>query len=391
MARRPRRLGELLIAAGRLDIGGLERALTTQGVVGGRLGTALLELGLVTEDILLLALSKQLKVAAASPEDLREIPQEVLELIPAKLAVRHRAVPLRTFGGRLETAMIDVGDLLAQDELSFAAGKLLAPRVAAEARVLEALERHYGAPCPPRIAKVVDTLQRRRYLWAESGEAAGSDQPPAGLTASRLDLEPPPLLDTPLTSDWRGAAQPAAAARPATAEALEPEPEPAPTPEERLAAAGDRDAIGAALLDWLIDEFGRGALFAVRNDRVVGWMGEGEGLVRERLDAFTLPFDRPSVFLNLRQGSAFHLGPLAPMPAHRRLARCWGAEQPRDCFLAAVRVGERLAAVVYGDRGGRPVGALDLDRAHRLTGLAGSALERAIVLKKQRQTTSGRR
>lgn len=390
MARRPRRLGELLIAAGRLDIGGLERALTTQGVVGGRLGTALLELGLVSEDIVLLALSRQLKMAAATPEDLREIPQEVLELVPAKLAVRHRAVPLRTLGGRLETAMIDVGDLLAQDELSFAAGKLLAPKVALEARVLEALERHYGAPCPPRIAKVVDTLQRRRYLWTENAEAAGGDRPPAELIAApQLDLEPPPLLDAPLSSGWNGAAPPAAAAQPAAAET--PEPQPAPTAEERLAAAGDRDEIGAALLAWLVEEFGRGALFAVRNDRVIGWMGEGEGLIRERLEAFALPFDRPSVFLNLRQGSAFHLGPLAPMPAHRRLARCWGVEQPRDCFLAAVRAGDRLAAVVYGDRGGRPVGALDLDRAQRLTGLAGSAFERAIVLKKQRQTTSGRR
>jgi hypothetical protein len=90
------------------------------------------------------------------------------------------------------------------------------------------------------------------------------------------------------------------------------------------------------------------------------------------------------VFLNLRHGSPLHLGPLPPMPAHRPLLTALGGgDPPGPCLLLPVRLGERLAAVIYGDREGAPVGGVDLDGLRRLAEQASIALERCISLKRK--------
>src|SRR5215470_1738746 len=100
------KLGQLLVARGWITVQQLTRALKNQNVVGGRLGTCLLELEALTEDLLLKGLSEQLGVPAARVEDLRGIPDEVQELVSAKLARRCRAIPFRAMGGRLDVAML---------------------------------------------------------------------------------------------------------------------------------------------------------------------------------------------------------------------------------------------------------------------------------------------
>ena len=44
---------------------------------------------------------------------------------------------------------------------------------------------------------------------------------------------------------------------------------------------------------------------------------DGLGIDREAFSQFSVGFDQPSLFLNLREGSGVYLGPLPPMPAHR--------------------------------------------------------------------------
>lgn len=374
MAKARPKLGELLIARRLLDRAGLKRGLATQHALGNRLGTALLELGLVEEDRLLDTLAAQLQVPAASADALRRPAAEVLALVPAKMATRHRVVPVRTLGGRLQIAMQDPWDLGAQDEISFVAGRPPAVHVALEVRLAEALERHYAYPLPRRITLLLDRLNRSRYLWREGDDgAADLGDPAADLFPAEPRLAPPPLPEP---------ESPYLQAVPAPA---------GPEPEDRLITGGSRDEVGRALLDGVLADFSRAGLFAIQGGRVLGWMGGGEGFDPERLARFELPLDRPSVFLNLHRGSAFHLGLLAPMPAHVQLSRCWRSGRPAEALLMPIRIGERLIAVLYADRGKGSLGGVDLPRVQRLTGLAAAALERCIVLKKQRQTTTGRR
>ena len=166
------KLGQLLVARGWITVQQLTRALKNQNVAGGRLGTCLLEMDALSEELLLKGLAEQHGVPAAGPDDLRGIPDEVLELIPDKLARRLRSVPFRVESSRLDLAVTDPRNLSAQDEIAFASGKRVKVFVAPEIRILEALEKYYGEECPSRFGMVLDRLNRARFLWDRDKPAA---------------------------------------------------------------------------------------------------------------------------------------------------------------------------------------------------------------------------
>ncbi|HYO12317.1 MAG TPA: hypothetical protein VE685_03865 [Thermoanaerobaculia bacterium] len=442
------KLGQLLVARGWITVQQLTRALKNQNVAGGRLGTCLLEMDALSEELLSKGLSEHLGVPAANIEDLRGIPEEVLRLIPEKLARRCRAVPFHVEGGRLDVALLDPRNLSAQDELAFASGKRVKVHVAQELRILEALEKSYGEECPSRFALVIERLNRARYFWErraaqdrEEENAASSGQllprlddifasspklaPPPPLPQS--NLPPAPRKTQPAATAPRPAApapastasaalrpvQPVPVAKPAPAPAAQPsptaQPSPAPRPlsvaltaEERvalgtappeiasieaaetaLAKAGDFEEVGRILLGFLGRGWRRAALFRVIRDRVTGWMVEGPDVDRNAFPSFSLGFDQPSLFLNLRNGSGLHLGPLPPMPAHRQLAQIWGGDLPRECLVLPVRLKDRLVTILYADGPAKGLGGVDLSSMQRLTAAAAAAFERFALRRRE--------
>jgi hypothetical protein len=628
------KLGQLLVARGWITVQQLTRALKNQNVVGGRLGTCLLEMEVLGEDLLARSLAEQLGVPAAEIEDLRAIPDEVLSLIPEKLARRCRAIPFRVAGGRLDVAMQDPRNLVGQDEIAFACGRRVKVHVLHELRIQEALQRYYREECPSRYSLLLDRLNRVRYLWSDAGRQgrgkAADDTGESTEVLSRLpadDLlggpprfEPPPLPEPALPSrprrSWRTptsaaaaspgtaeipktpaaaprvkerAAPPApaaetlpplaeldlratprrqraldasgrpvtpgapprepAAAPPAPAQAMAPPAPPAPqspppdahaapapsahaapaafqppavapaaagavdldttlvltppaattaapalhlaspaappapaaagepggagsirvaepgaaaaaahpvvtlsdaeraelgmgepvepattapptpptlptlptppTPptlpalhtlaplpavtevtevtaslpreapatlaevEEALVATTDREEVGRILLGYLGRSFRRVALFQAGRDRMSAWMAHGDDIDQEAFARYSVDFKHPSLFLNLREGSGVHIGPVAPMDSHRELALCWGGGLPRDCVALPVRLKDRLVLVLYLDGGSRGLGGVDLEQMHRLTALTAAAFERCILHKKR--------
>ncbi len=125
------------------------------------------------------------------------------------------------------------------------------------------------------------------------------------------------------------------------------------------------------------------ALFQASRDEVSAWRAAGAGIDLKAFSAFSVGFDRPSIFLNLRGGSGLHLGPLAPMPIHRELAATWGGELPRDSVVMPVRLRGRLIAMIYADRAESGPAGLHLEELKRLTDATVAAFERCILFKKQ--------
>jgi len=150
--------------------------------------------------------------------------------------------------------------------------------------------------------------------------------------------------------------------------------------EQALAKAADLDEVGQILVGFLGRIHRRAALFHVTRDRVAGWRILGAGVDRDAFAQFSIGFDQPSLFLNLRQGSSLYLGPLPPMPAHRQLARTWGGDLPRDCVMLPVRIKDRMVLVLYAD--GATGGAISLPHIQRLTAAATAAVERCILARK---------
>ncbi len=170
----PARLGELLEKRGDVTREQLLRALRNQKVLGGRLGTCLLEIEAISEEQLCSALAEQQGVPSASPEDLRGIPDDVLEMLPAKVAKRCQAIAFQASTTQVKVALIDARNLAHQDEISFVVGKRIRWHVAPELRLFEALEKHHGEECPARLAKLLDRMNRSRFLWARESAATAA-------------------------------------------------------------------------------------------------------------------------------------------------------------------------------------------------------------------------
>jgi hypothetical protein len=153
--------------------------------------------------------------------------------------------------------------------------------------------------------------------------------------------------------------------------------------EEALALTHDSEEVGRLVLGFLAHSFRRVALFQAARDHVSAWMVRGDGIDQEAFGRYAVSFRQPSVFLNLREGSGIHIGPLPPMTTHRELALCWGGGLPRDCVVLPVRLKDRLVSVIYMDGGSRGLGGIDLEQMHRLTAATAAAFERCILSKKR--------
>ena len=362
-------LGSLLTDLGWITAEQLEHALQLQEVVGGRLGTNLLELEAISEERLQTALSHQLGVPVARARDLRRIPPEVHQLLAARLAGRWQAVPFRMLGRDLHVALLAADDLETLHGLAFATGKDIRPFVANEARLLCSLHDHFQLEAPTRIRELIARL--------DLDEIEPSDRQADALWTPRRAVET-------ATRDRRApeGARPADRAPVAAADRGAPA---SPLAEwlARLDRLDDRDRIARALLDVLMPHFRRIVLLKLTRGFARGWLGTGPGVDTSALRRLRIDLTEPSVLLNLVRGAPHHVGTLPPMPAHEELASAWGGGLPGDCLVLAVRVGGRLACAVFCEPG---LGAIDAnDRSigvgdlSRITDAAGRAFERCVL------------
>ena len=165
-----KKLGQLLVEGGHITGEQLIRAIQSQRVVGGRIGTCLLEMDVLTEDELLDALSHQLSVPAAHIDELRTISDQILKMIPSKVASRWQAIPFFVDETDIRVATLNVKNLACLDEIEFCTNKRVHPHIANEVRIFEALEKYYSIECPRRYGHLLDRLNRSRYMWDESAK-----------------------------------------------------------------------------------------------------------------------------------------------------------------------------------------------------------------------------
>jgi type IV pilus assembly protein PilB len=145
MSKRPK-LGELLVMAGAINQTQLGAALGDQRQYGRPLGITLVRLGYLDEETLVRTLARQLKLPTAWLRG-KWVGREVLDLVPAELALKHRCLPLAVNddgrGKVLHLAMQDPQDLEALDAIRFHVGHNVSPVLAAPSELEEALHRHY--------------------------------------------------------------------------------------------------------------------------------------------------------------------------------------------------------------------------------------------------------
>jgi len=159
------RLGQLLVRAGVLDAGSLAKALIEHERSGKPLGQTLVELGFVSEQVLVSTLGHQLGLPVARIASW-PVHSELRDLVPAEIAEKHRCLPLalKDEGTRqsLYLAMADPSDLECLEAVRLATGLETRIVLVAPSEMDAALARHYrGAESEPPASRPREAPRER--------------------------------------------------------------------------------------------------------------------------------------------------------------------------------------------------------------------------------------
>jgi hypothetical protein len=222
------------------------------------------------------------------------------------------------------------------------------------------------APAPQVAAKTPEAEQPAAPAISEALAAPAPPKPPT--------TQPVPVPEA--------ASPPAAPAPPPAASAPAARAVPGPSDFPEVSQSTDRDSIATAALSALGRRFERGAIFAARPDAVAAWGVTGNVDV-ERFRSIEIPWNEPSIFLNVRYSRTFYLGPLPPLPRHASFARALGG-WPEECVVYPVLLRDRPVAFLYAefsqDRGATP---MDLAYLRELAAASSIAFAAAIRLRKR--------
>ena len=133
------RLGDMLVAAGKLSPRDLERALQAQQEMGHLLGHVLTQLGLVSEMDVMHTLAQQLRIPFIQVADFPPEPPEVPGLLPEFQHAQH-VYPLKLEDGVLDVAMSAPQDPFVVKAVQMSTGLVVRPHLALEADIEKALQ-----------------------------------------------------------------------------------------------------------------------------------------------------------------------------------------------------------------------------------------------------------
>ncbi|MDE3032806.1 MAG: Flp pilus assembly complex ATPase component TadA, partial [Acidobacteriota bacterium] len=180
------RLGEMLLEQGILDQATLDRALGLQKTTGRKLGTVLMQEGLLSEEVLLGFLRRQLNVDVVTSADL-VIDDAAWKRVSEDLIRKYTVLPLKIQGKELTLAMADPFNIVAIDDLRFATGCSRIKVVLAAERTLESIIQE-RLKAPGLLKDILDNGE----LYRKALEMIDQNQVP--------DLPPEEVVEEPLSA-----------------------------------------------------------------------------------------------------------------------------------------------------------------------------------------------
>ncbi|HET6413794.1 MAG TPA: hypothetical protein VFG53_17180 [Anaeromyxobacter sp.] len=142
-----RRLGELLVDAGIIDETQLKAALGHQRQWGIRLGQALVDLKLATEQDIVRILAKRFGFEVARLDQVEAYGhRQAVSLVPREFALKHNVFPLSADTTTLAVAMSDPTNLAVVDELRFRSGRRLKVTIGGDREIAAAVQAAYPNP-----------------------------------------------------------------------------------------------------------------------------------------------------------------------------------------------------------------------------------------------------
>jgi MshEN domain len=305
------KLGQLLLEQRLITQEQLDETLKSQAIFGGRLGSHLVENGILDEITLAKALGQQHRVPFAHSIHFHNLPEDLLLTVSRNLAEKYLVLPLKQEKKRLYLAMPDPGDLAAIEEIGFRTGLVVRPVVAPESVIAKNLKQHYGINWIGRYIKVEEEPRERP---AEKRPLPPKDDPASWLGGPEAES---------MMAAWEQSAQQKKpeTGRPGpgeTAPQAVGQPKPLECLGEKLTQNLDREVMADLVINALAAEVGTAALLLVRGDTAIGWRAVRDGQPVSGYDLIQVGLNQPSVLQTVSLSKAVFLGAAPDLPANRQ-------------------------------------------------------------------------
>ena len=168
MAKSQKRLGEILVDWGIINVKEVEKGLAHGKSKRLRVGEALMDLKLCTEANIYKALAAQQGMEYVDL-DKQSIPPGAVNSVPDDLIQKHLVLPLGSSGGKLRIAVHDPLDMELQDVLRFRLGKDIRPVIAPRQRIKAVIDELFSKSAMNTIDQTEDrTVDRLRESMDQS-------------------------------------------------------------------------------------------------------------------------------------------------------------------------------------------------------------------------------
>ncbi len=315
------KLGEAMVKESLITKEQLRLALERQVVFGGRIGTNLVELGIIRETELSSFLSKYFKIPKVKPSELASADNETISCISKQIAEKYKLVPFKKDRKRLHVAMLDPNSIPIIDELRFITGYDIIPYAISELRLLYSLEKYYGMRRDIRYISI---------FGKEEEEETPNDKNEEYLKKVK----------------------------------------------EEFANAKEKEEIIGILMNEAKRIASRVAIFINKDEKLVGW--KARGLDVEDLEITT---DNNSIFTDVINRKNYYRGPLLNIPGNKPLISKLSGT-PQDCLLTPILIRDKIIALLYVDNGNASVLDASLSYVNKLVTMASISFEITILRNK---------
>ena len=330
------KIGDMLVKADIITMAQLDEGLRQQVIYGGKLGTNLIEMGVIDEEALAFFLSEKLGVPYVHPSQFENIPQKVIDIIPKKIVEKHKVFPVEVSKKRLSLVMADPTDMAVIDEISFLVNMQIKPVVAPEIRLTMAFEKYYGIEKDLRYISLRNTTD-----VSLTTETTAKD---IKALASSVETEEDDLLDDLefLTID----------------EEVEPDVEGARTVaiEEEvvrkytvddismdMARSEDREEVAQCVIDYINQKFSTAAIFVLWDKFAVGWKASGPSAFVEMVSGMKLAISDHMPFKRVHASKQCYLGPCCNSP----LTNAHNASNADSELIMPIIMGNEVVSFLY--------------------------------------------
>lgn len=176
VGRKKIRIGDVLVAAGAITEEQLQEGLAKQKETGRKLGNALVDLGFISNDMLITVLTTQLGIDYIELKGAK-IEDKVIHMVPESMVTKYQAIPIEVDPGNpniLKVAMADPMDIMAMDDIGLVTNLQVEPMLASEEGIKNAIDKYYGSAQAMEAAEAY--RQEQQNSLGDGDEEDGNDE-----------------------------------------------------------------------------------------------------------------------------------------------------------------------------------------------------------------------